>query len=57
MQNYMSMYSGISGQAHASAYCNTNAKQKSRKLSIFDSLQDSISLHRNNVNNHYGKII
>lgn len=56
MQNYMSMYSGISGQAHASAY-NSNESQKGSKLSIFDSLQDSISLHRNNVSNHYGKII
>lgn len=56
MSNYMSMYSGISGQAHASAYSNTVVHKKA-KPNVFDSLQDSISQHRSSVNSRYSNLI
>jgi len=56
MRNHVSMYAGINGQAHASAY-SVSVKQEAVKSSKLDSLQDAIGSFRNAVNNHYSNII
>lgn len=56
MNTYLSMYSGVSGQAHACCYRN-NASKKQQKSSAFETLENSISEHRNNVEKHYNTFL
>ena len=57
MNNFVSMYSGISGHAHASAYSNSVKPIKEKQSSKLDSLQDAIGTHRSAVNNRYSNIL
>ena len=56
MNTYSSMYSGLSGQAHACCYRN-NASKKQQKSSAFETLENSISEHRSNIEKHYNTFL